>query len=190
MRRWWVRPWLWAVAAVLLALVLVSPHVGRAEPTGNYRPPLPAAALSTGCYPLPAGLSLDFPYQVRTDGDVGPRRRLVVQYDEVDRATVVRRLDAALARAGLPADSATVTAAHPGAVKAWSSNSAVVDTATKSILAGSEDGVLYRWDLGTNTFTQKIRITNGLGEAYTPTALGPDGTVFAIGNARLFAIVR
>lgn len=110
MRRWWVRPWLWAVAAVLLALVLVSPHVGRAEPTGNYRPPLPAAALSTGCYPLPAGLSLDFPYQVRTDGDVGQRRRLVLQYDEVDRATVVRRLDAALARAGLPAASATVTA--------------------------------------------------------------------------------
>jgi hypothetical protein len=110
MRRWWVRPWLWAVAAVLLALVLVSPHVGRAEPSGNYRPPLPAAALATGCYPLPAGMSLDFPYQVRSDGDVGQRRRLVLQYDQVDKATVVSRLGAALARAGLPADSATVTA--------------------------------------------------------------------------------
>jgi hypothetical protein len=65
-----------------------------------------------------------------------------------------------------------------------------VDPATHSILANSEDGVLYRWDVATNTFTQRIRITNGLGEAYTPTAVGPDGTVYAIGNARLFAVVR
>jgi hypothetical protein len=65
-----------------------------------------------------------------------------------------------------------------------------VDPFTKSILANSEDGVLYRWDLTTNTFTQRIRITNGVGEAYTPTAVGPDGTVFAIGNAKLFAITR
>jgi hypothetical protein len=77
-----------------------------------------------------------------------------------------------------------------GPVFEWCINTMAVDPFTKSIIANSEDGVLYRWDLATNTFTQKIRITNGLGEAYTPTAVGPDGTVYAIGNAKLFAIMR
>jgi len=48
--------------------------------------------------------------------------------------------------------------------------------------------VLYRWHLPSNTFSQSIRITDGLGEAYTPTAIGADGTVYAIGNAKLFAV--
>lgn len=98
---------------VLLALLLISPHVGRAEPSGNYRPPLPADALASGCYPLPTGMTIDFPYQVRSDGDVdgpgGRHRRLVLQYDEVDRATAQQRIAAALRRAGLPAGNATVT---------------------------------------------------------------------------------
>lgn len=109
-RRWWVLPPL-----LLLVLLLVSPHVGRAEPSGHYRPVLPADALRSGCYPLPAGLTIDFPYQVRRDGDVtGPggrqQRRLVIQYDEIDRATAQQRITAALLRAGLPAGSASVTA--------------------------------------------------------------------------------
>jgi hypothetical protein len=108
-RRWWLLPVLAA-----LALVLISPHVGRAEPTGNYRPLLPADALANGCYPLPAGMTIDFPYQVRSDGDVdgpgGRHRRLVLQYDEIDRATAQQRITAALQRAGLPVASATVTA--------------------------------------------------------------------------------
>jgi hypothetical protein len=77
-----------------------------------------------------------------------------------------------------------------GPVYEWCINTMAVDPFTKSIIANSEDGILYRWDLTTNTFTQKIRITNGLGEAYTPTAIGPDGTVYAIGNAKLFAVTR
>jgi hypothetical protein len=84
----------------------------------------------------------------------------------------------------------TVENAATGTVFEWCINTMVVDPISRSIIANSEDGVLYRWDLASNSFTQKIRITNGLGEAYTPTALGPDGTVFAIGNARLFAIVH
>jgi hypothetical protein len=107
-RRWWL-----LLPVLLVVLVLVSPHVGRAEPLGNYRPLLPADAIRSGCYPLPAGLTLDFPYQVRSDGDVpgpgGPHRRLVVQYDEIDAATARRRITAALRRAGLPATSAVVT---------------------------------------------------------------------------------
>jgi hypothetical protein len=76
----------------------------------------------------------------------------------------------------------------PPAVKEWCINSAVVDPATRSILAGSEDGKLYRWDLATNTLSQTLVLTPGLGEAYTPTLVGPDGMVYAINNATLFAV--
>src|SRR5207244_3135406 len=51
-----------------------------------------------------------------------------------------------------------------------------------------EDGCLYRWDLTTNTFSQMIELTPGIGEAYTPTVVGVDGTVYAINNATLFAV--
>ena len=78
----------------------------------------------------------------------------------------------------------------PGGVVEWCINTAAVDPATKSILVNSEDGFLYRWDLSTNTLSQKIRLTSGLGESYTPTAIGADGTVYAINNAVLFAIGR
>ena len=77
---------------------------------------------------------------------------------------------------------------YPDAVREWCINSAVVDPATDSILANSEDGKLYRWDLATNTFTQVITLTPGIGEAYTPTLVGTDGTVYAINNATLFAV--
>lgn len=76
----------------------------------------------------------------------------------------------------------------PGGVVEWCINTAAVDPATKSILINSEDGWLYRWDLATNTLSQKIRLTSGLGESYTPTAIGADGTVYAINNAILFAV--
>lgn len=108
-RRWWL-----LLPLLLLVAILISPHVGRAEPLGNYRPLLPADALKSGCYPLPTGMTIDFPYQVRRDGDVqgptGPQRRLVLQYDEIDAATARARITAALERAGLPASRAVVTA--------------------------------------------------------------------------------
>lgn len=73
-------------------------------------------------------------------------------------------------------------------VKEWCINSAAVDPASHSILANSEDGKLYRWDLNTNTFTQSVVLSSGIGEAYTPTVIGVDGTVYAINDAILFAI--
>jgi hypothetical protein len=76
----------------------------------------------------------------------------------------------------------------PGAVREWCINSAVVDPLSHSILANSEDGKLYRWDLTTNTFTEVITLTPGIGEAYTPTLIGADGKIYAINNATLFAI--
>ncbi|HJV48059.1 MAG TPA: hypothetical protein VJ549_02170 [Geothrix sp.] len=80
--------------------------------------------------------------------------------------------------------------AHPGSVHEWCINTAVVDPASKSVFVNNEDGYLYRWDLSTNTFPERIRLTGGLGEAYTPTVMGPDGHVYAINNATLFAVGR
>jgi len=76
----------------------------------------------------------------------------------------------------------------PGAVREWCINTAVVDPFTRSVLAGSEDGKLYRWDLTSNTLTETFTLTSGIGEAYTPTLIGVDGTVYAINDAILFAI--
>ena len=77
---------------------------------------------------------------------------------------------------------------YPGGVKEWCINTAAVDPFTKSILANSEDGKLYRWDLTSNMFTQVITLSTGVGEAYTPTVIGSDGTDYAINKAILDAI--
>jgi hypothetical protein len=76
----------------------------------------------------------------------------------------------------------------PDAVKEWCINTAAVDPVTKSILANSEDGKLYRWDLTNNSFSEKITLSDGIGEAYTPTIIGTDGTAYGISDAVLSAI--
>jgi hypothetical protein len=76
----------------------------------------------------------------------------------------------------------------PGGVREWCINSAAVDAAGKCVYANSEDGVLYRWDLTTNTLSQALTITGGLFEAYTPTLVGKDGTVYAIQGGVLYAV--
>lgn len=78
----------------------------------------------------------------------------------------------------------------PGGVKEWCINSAAVDPFTKSVLANSEDGKLYRWDLTSNTLSEVITLSTGIGEAYTPTVIGSDGTAYAINKAVLDAIGR
>jgi len=77
---------------------------------------------------------------------------------------------------------------YPGAVREWCINTAAVDPVTKSILANSEDGKLYRWDLTSNTLSQVITLSTGIGEAYTPTVIGSDGTAYAINDAIVDAI--
>jgi hypothetical protein len=74
------------------------------------------------------------------------------------------------------------------AVREWCINTAAIDPFTKSALVNSEDGKLYRWDFATNTLIQPVVLTAGLGEAYTPTLIGVDGTVYAVNNAILFAV--
>jgi hypothetical protein len=78
----------------------------------------------------------------------------------------------------------------PGAVREWCINTAAVDPVTKSVLVNSEDGKLYRWDLTANSLSQVITLSSGIGEAYTPTLIGTDGTAFAINDAVLFALGR
>ena len=58
------------------------------------------------------------------------------------------------------------------------------------MIVNSEDGIVYRWDLAHNTLAEKIRLNSPRPEAYTPTIIGPDGTVYAINNATLYAIGR
>ena len=74
------------------------------------------------------------------------------------------------------------------AVREWCINTAAVDPFTKSALVNSEDGKIYRWDFTTNTLIQPLVLTPGVGEAYTPTVIGVDGTVYAVNNATLFAV--
>ena len=76
----------------------------------------------------------------------------------------------------------------PGAVREWCISTAAVDPFGKSVLANSEDGKLYRWDLTAKELSERIKPSDGIGEAYTPTVIGPDGTVYAINDAVLFAI--
>jgi hypothetical protein len=70
----------------------------------------------------------------------------------------------------------------------WCINTAAIDPLTNSVLVNSEDGFLYRWDLSSNTLTQRLQLSGGLGEAYTPTAIGADGTVYTINDSVLFAV--
>jgi hypothetical protein len=106
------------------------------------------------------------------------------QTNPVTKTPVMKEV---LTKAGVTPDPDT-DQGHPGAVREWCINSAAVDPATDSILVNNEDGTLYRWNLGNNTLSQKIKLTGGLGEAYTPTIIGPDGTVYAINQSTLWAV--
>ncbi len=80
--------------------------------------------------------------------------------------------------------------APAGARYEWCINSAVVDAADDSVIVNSEDGTLYRWDLASNTLAEQIHLNRPRPEAYTPTIIGPDGTVYAINNSTLYAVGR
>jgi hypothetical protein len=107
----------------------------------------------------------------------------VSMFDDIDQTDVMNEV---LTAAGVTPDPNFPD--DPGAVREWCINNAAVDPFTNSILANSEDGSLYRWDLTTNTFTESMALTDATGEAYTPTIIGVDGTVYAINNATLFAL--
>jgi hypothetical protein len=72
----------------------------------------------------------------------------------------------------------------------WCINSAAADLADDSVIVNNEDGTVYRWDLARNRLAEKFHLNRPRPEAYTPTTIGPDGTVYAINNATLYAIGR
>lgn len=114
--------------------------------------------------------------------------RIAVIDPNVSQADAISGL--AIMREVLTIAGPTLEPGSTVAVKEWCINTAAVDPATKSILANNEDGYLYRWSLATNTFTQRIQLTSGFAESYTPTAIGADGAVYAVNNAVLFSISR
>jgi hypothetical protein len=105
------------------------------------------------------------------------------QKDPYASVRTMKAVETILSPVHVPGESA-------GARYEWCINSAVVDTADDSVIANNEDGMLYRWDLATNTLAEKIRLNKPYSEPYTPTIIGPDGTVYAINNATLYAIGR
>jgi hypothetical protein len=76
----------------------------------------------------------------------------------------------------------------PGGRKEWCINTAAVDPLTGSVLMNSEDGALYRWHLPSDTLSERLRLNNGYAQSYTPTAIGADGRVYTVNNARLFSV--
>jgi hypothetical protein len=102
--------------------------------------------------------------------------------DPITGATVMKEVITILGQTLDPPGNST------GAVREWCINSAAIDPFTKSAIVNSEDGVIYRWDFTTNTFTQRLRLTAGVAEAYTPTVIGVDGTAYAINDAVLYAV--
>src|SRR5664280_2617328 len=118
--------------------------------------------------------------------------------DGSNRVTVIDpHASQADAISGIPIMKEVLTVLGPtfesgtsGPVKEWCINTAAVDPLTNSILVNSEDGYLYRWDMATNRLTQRIRLTSGIGESYTPTVIGADGAVYAVNNAVLFSVAK
>ena len=146
---------------------------------------VPAAAVPSYSGPSPYLLLTKYNNYLEGGGD-GHNRLAVLDpastmFDPISGATVMGEV---ITVAGVTHDPR----GGPEAVTEWCINTAAVDAFTKSALVGNEDGVLYRWDFTTNSLSEMVRLTDGLGEAYTPTAVAPDGTVYAINNAIMFAV--
>ncbi|HTT98767.1 MAG TPA: hypothetical protein VMF58_12010 [Rhizomicrobium sp.] len=102
------------------------------------------------------------------------------QKDRFSSATVMKEIMTKVGPTQYPGEP-------KGSVYEWCINSAVVDVQGKAIIANSEDGHTYRWDLTTGKLSG-INLNVPTFEAYTPTQIGPDGTVYAINDAVLYAL--
>ena len=104
------------------------------------------------------------------------------QTDPITGATVMREAIAILGPTLSPPGNTT------GSVREWCINSGAIDPFSASAIANSEDGTVYRWSFVTNSFAQQVTLTTGVSEAYTPTAIGADGTAYAMNDGTLFAV--
>ena len=109
----------------------------------------------------------------------------VTQIDTISKLPVMKEI---LTVKGVTPDPGR-DATFPNAVYEWCVNTVCVDYYTKSALINSEDGHMYRWDLQSGSIVGPGILLDGpRGQSYTPTISGPTGIVYAINNARLFAI--
>jgi hypothetical protein len=99
-----------AAALLCLGVVASSPFFGRAHPEGVFRPPAPAIQLTGRCSPLPDGVQLDFPHQVRSDvartRGRAMRRVVRVQFDLIGADEVESQVAADLVAAGFREETA------------------------------------------------------------------------------------
>ncbi len=105
-----------------------------------------------------------------------------------DSASNMQVMNEVLVMPGPTADTDFTSQGYADAVREWCIDDTVVDPNTNSVLVNSEDGNIYRWDLPTNTLSQGVMATMGVGEPYTPTLVGPDGTIYAINGGTIFAM--
>jgi Bacterial Ig-like domain (group 3) len=89
---------------------------------------------------------------------------------------------------GPTADYENRSSSLPFAVREWCINTPGVNPPTNSVFFPSEDGILYRWNLATNSLDQFVTLNVGLGEPYVPTIVGPDGTVFTLNGGGFSAV--
>ncbi len=109
------------LVVLLLVAMVVGGRLDDAPTDGRYRPALPPQPFGTICDPLPDGVVLDLPVQLRADRLLdtrgGPVRRLDLHYDLRDEAEVEFEVTAAFRGAGFrPASPAT--GADP-AIEQW-----------------------------------------------------------------------
>ena len=68
----------------------------------------------------------------------------------------------------------------PFAVKEFCINAPAVNPATGSVFFDNEDGHIYRWNLASNSLEQAVALTQGLGQPYVPSVIGPDGKIYTL----------
>jgi hypothetical protein len=90
--------------------------------------------------------------------------------------------------AGPTQDQGAFSTQFPYAVREWCINTAAVNPATNSVFTPSEDGYIYRWDLSTNSLSQALKLTQGIGEPYVPTVIGPGGVIYTLNGGTMFAL--
>jgi hypothetical protein len=126
------------------------------------------------------------------DGDGVNRIALLdpngTQIDPHSSANGLVEMREVLTITGPTPDQDALSTQFPYAVREWCINTAAVNPATNSIFTPSEDGHIYRWNLATNSLSQAVTLTSGIGEPYVPTIIGPDGVVYTLNGGTLFAL--
>ena len=178
-------------------LLHFSADLQTRKPPGGFGWDDTAAIVPTNMLPSYSGASPYFifsKYNNYAGGDGNGINKIALldpgatQLDPHSSATGLVEMRELLSVIGPTADAEFLGATYPHAVREWCVNTCAVNPATHSIITPSEDGQVYRWDLAANSLAEVYTIGTGIGEPYVPSSIGPDGTVFSINGAKLFAL--